>query len=144
MIALLLCLAILNFGHCTSKSGQVKGILTIKQTGLNSQVSYFVEQSLEEDQPMKRLKRSPHDDQKVVIVNPNNAAVLVVEEFNDTSLFEANWIDRERVKIENEEITESETVQRNKRQSSVDVTTVLPNLSPSTPEEEPDRYINSR
>ena len=108
MIVLLLCLAILNFGHCTSKSDQVKGILTIKQTGLNSQVSYFVEQSLDENQSTKRLKRSPHDDQNVVIVNPNNAAVLVVEEFNDTSLFEANWIDRERVKIENEEITESD------------------------------------
>ena len=138
MIVGMLCLVFLNFGHCTSNSEQVNGILAIIQSDPNSQVFYFVKHRFEEKQSMMRFKRSPHDDQKVVIVNPDNAAVLLVEEFNDTSLFQANWIDRQRVQIENEIMTESEIVQRKKRQSDEDVT-LAPNPKSSTTEEESDR-----
>ena len=143
MIRLIICIIFLDFEAICSESINADSILTIKQTDLNSQTSHFVYRNLENRQAFVRNKRSMHDDQKVVLINPENAAVLVLEDFNDTSLFESRWIEKQNIRIENEATNESSKSQRNKRQVSEESTTALPNRSSDSPNNGTDRYIAS-
>ena len=141
MIHFILCIISLNYQAVYSKNINSNAILTIKQTDLNSQTSHFVYQNLENYQAFVRNKRSMHEEQKVVLINPENAAVLVLEDFNDTSLFETRWIEKQNIRIENEAVNESGDTQRKKRQVSDESTTTLPILSSDSPSNGTDRYI---
>ena len=130
----------LNYGMIYTKNAMSNAILTISQTDLNSQTSHFVQENLDENIVMIRDKRSLHDDQKVVLIDPDNATVILMEEFKDTSLFEATWIVRRNVKIETESTGGPKISNRKKRQTNDESTDTLPEMNPTLPKDETDRY----
>ena len=142
MILRLLLLLSLNSGIVYSKNVKSNAILTISQTDLNSQTSHFVRENLEESSVIVRDKRSLHDDQKVVMINPDNATVILIEEFKDSSLFEATWIVRQNVRIETEGISKPKVYNRKKRQTNEESTDDVPEKNPTLPIEETDRYVS--
>ena len=142
MILSLIYLLSLHSGIIYSKNVKSNAILTISQTDLSSQTSHFVQENFEESSAMIRDKRSPHDDQKAVIIDPDNATIILMEEFKDSSLFEASWIVRQNVRIETENTGVMKVSNRKKRQTNEESTEAVPEMNPTLPKDETDRYAS--
>ena len=140
MNLLIICIIFLNFEAICPENINSNAILTIKQIDYGSQTARFVHRNLENYQAFVRNKRSMHETQKIVLINPENTVVLVLEDFNDTSLFETRWIEKQNIRIENEATNESSESQRKKRQVSEESTTALPNRSSDSPSNGTNRY----
>ena len=141
MIFRIICILSISWETVYSKNDEFNAILAIEQTDFNSQSSHFVQENVEDSHKWIRNKRSPHDDQSVVIINPHNATIILNEDFRNTSIFEANWLERQNVRIENEATSDLKDSNRKKRQTNEESTSSLPDLRPTLTNNETDRYI---